>query len=257
MSFILFSKNIYENPDVPINKFLINLQREDDCGYFCKECFDLDFNNTDKKMPLGFFRYWDDKPIEFFFLIKEYFKDIIEKYNNNADLNHFDNKITHDLDDSNIEFSKSNTGLTIILKNCVIRIIKYERYNKLKKLYDALSQERTGDNIKYNNFERIYKIYNLDIFNIAIIVSEKVVSIKSYDGEKIKPEFKPNIKNIIESIKISRKYIHELGYLHNDLSLDNTGYRLSDKKFIVYDFDMVSYDPSRALPKYDIIRGYE
>ena len=64
-------------------------------------------------------------------------------------------------------------------------------------------------------------------------------------------------KYIIESIKISRQYIHELGYLHNDLSLDNTGYRLSDNKFIVFDFDMVSYDPSRALPKYDVIRGYE
>ncbi len=242
MSLILFSKNIYENPNIPINKFLINLQREDDCGYFCKECFDLDFSNTDKKMSSGFFRYWDDKSVEFFILIKEYFRDIIEKYNDN---------------DFNIEFSKSNTGLIIILQNCVIRILKYEKYNKLKNLYDALTQERTGDNIKYDNFERIYKIYNLDIFNIAIIVSEKVISIKTYDGEKIKPEFKQNIRNIIESIKISRKYIHELGYLHNDLSLDNTGYRLSDNKIIILDFDMVSYDPSRALSKYDVIRGYE
>lgn len=242
MDYTFFSKNIYENPDVPINKFIINLQREDDCGYFCKECFDLDSNNSYKELSTGFFRNWDNHSVEFFILIKEYFKHIIEKFNNN---------------DSNIEFTKSNTGLTIILKNCVIRIIKYERYNKLKKLYDALSQERTDVNIKYDNFERIYKIYNLDIFNIAIIVSEKVVSIKSYDGEKIKPEFKPYIRNIIESIKTSRQYIHELGYLHNDLSLDNAGYRLSDNKFIVFDFDMVSCDPSRALPKYDVIRGYE
>jgi tRNA A-37 threonylcarbamoyl transferase component Bud32 len=242
MDYTYFSRNIYENPDVPINKFLINLQREDDCGYFCKECFDLDSNNSYKELSTGFFRNWDKHSIEFLILIKEYFKHIIEKFNNN---------------DSNIEFSKSNTGLIIILKNCVIRIIKYKRYNKLKKLYDALSQERTGENIKYDNFERIYKIYNLDIFDIVIIVSEKVISIKSYDGEIIKSEFKPNIRNIIESIKISRQYIHELGYLHNDLSLDNTGYRLSDNKFIVFDFDMVSYDPSRALPKYDVIRGYE
>lgn len=242
MDYTYFSKNIYENPDVPINKFLINLQREDDCGYFCKECFDLDSNNSYKELSIGFFRNWDKQPVEFFILIKEYFKHIIEKFNNN---------------DSNIEFSKSNTGLIIILKNCVIRIIKYERYNKLKKLYDALTRERTGDNIKYDNFERIYKIYNLDIFNVAIIVSEKVVSIKSYDGEKIKPEFKPSIIKIIESIKIIRQYIHELGYLHNDLSLDNTGCRVSDGKIVIFDFDMVSYDPPRALSKYDIIRGYE
>ena len=242
MDYNFFSKNIYENPDVPINKFLINLQREDDCGYFCKACFDLDTNNSYKELSTGFFRNYDKQPVEFFILIKEYFKHIIENFNSN---------------DSNIEFAKSNTGLIIILKNCVIRIIKYERYTKLKKLYDALSQDRTGDNIKYDNFERIYKIYNLDIFNIVIIVSEKVISIKSYDGEIIKSEFKPNIRNIIESIKISRQYIHELGYLHNDLSLDNTGYRLSDKKFIIFDFDMISYEPSRALPKYDVIRGYE
>jgi hypothetical protein len=242
MDYTYFSKNIYESPDVPVNKFLINLQREDDCGYFCNDCFNLDSDYSYKELSLGFFRNWNNKPIEFFILFKEYFRQIIEIYNNN---------------DSDIEFAKSNTGLIIVLKNCVIRIITYNRYNKLKKLYDALIQERTGINSKYDNFERIYKIYNLEIFNVAIIVSEKVVSIKSYDGEKIKPEFKPNIRNIIESIKVSRNYIHELGYLHNDLSLDNTGYRLSDKKFIVYDFDMVSYDPARALPKYDVIRGYE
>ena len=147
MDYTFFSKNIYENPDVPINKFLINLQREDDCGYFCKECFDLDSNNSYKELSTGFFRNWDKHSIEFLILIKEYFKHIIEKFNNN---------------DSNIAFTKSNTGLTIILKNCVIRIIKYEKYNKLKKLYDALSQERTDVNIKYDNFERNPYLENMN-----------------------------------------------------------------------------------------------
>ncbi len=244
---------IYKYPEYPVNKLLIKLQRECDFGYFCPYSYDIDKDN----LPDDFYSYFGSqlswlklydntsnmyqKNWEYLKTIYLLFRDILIKYNGM---------------NSNILYVKSNAGLTIVLTNCVMRFISNDSYNKLKPLYDKLVLLR-DINSQYNHFEKIYQIYNYLDYGFVCVVSEKLTSVKTFDGLHVKSRFTEQLDIIFDSISEARNTLHSIGYLHNDLSLDNTGFRESDKKFVVFDFDMTSFNPARCSIQNDKIRGYE
>lgn len=114
------------------------------------------------------------KPVEYLIMLKNIFDEIIRDFNSN---------------DSSLEYAKKNIGLTIILANCMVRIVPMTTYLKLKKLYDHLTLERVGPNAKWDNFERIYIIYLSEEYSMVVIVSEKLTPIKDSMTMKTKPEF--------------------------------------------------------------------
>lgn len=244
---------IYKYPEYPINKLLIKLQRECDFGYFCPYSYDLDKNNLPDEYysffgsQLSWLKLYDNpsnmyqKNSEYLETIYLLFRDVLIKYN---EMN------------SNVLYVKSNAGLTIVLSNCVMRFISNDSYNKLKPLYEKLVLPRDF-NPQYNHFEKIHQIYNYSDYGFVCIVSEKLTSVKTFDGLHVKPRFSELLDIIFDSISEARNILHSIGYLHNDLSLDNTGFRESDKKFVIFDFDMTSFNPARCSILNDKIRGYE
>ncbi len=220
-----FCNDIYSNQSDPINIFLINLQRKHDIGYFNEYCKFLDGTSTSDykldfadKLP---FSTKNNPSIDYLINLKTIFEKIITEYNN---------------DDIDIVYTKKNRGLTIILKFCVIRIMSLTQYNNLKRLYDMLSLDRKS-NLLLNHFEKIYNIFVLNLFNVVIIVSEKVETVKNVDGSTIKPQFenkKVEINNFLISIN---EFLQNNNFDHGDLSFDNTGYRRSDNRYVVFDFD--------------------
>ena len=206
------------------------------------------YNNSNKSM---------DKSINFLHIIKNTLNTIIELYNQN---------------DSDVESVKKNSGLTIVLKHCVVRIISNENYNKRIYLYNLLTTKPTtldeSDNL--SNFEKIHEIYISEKNNIVFIVSEKLIPVYNFVKRKLNPQImsmiekmSPQIKEQIsaqEGKEISENdiidiifqtlgtniiFLNEQGIYHGDLSLDNTGFRESDGKFVIFDFDMVHYNQDK------------
>jgi hypothetical protein len=253
-------ENIYSYPECHVNKLLINLQRNDDFGYISPRAYELDKLNLqdeieDKHEYYTYFgnhmsclRVYDKnsnmylKPPEFFQSIYSLFKEILIKFNK---------------DDYDILYVKANIGLTIVLANCVIRFMSLNLYSKLENLYNILSKPRTLELEDYDCFERIYQIYNFIQYNFVCIVSEKLTSVKTFDGLCVRPIFSECLDLIYDSISNARELLHFNGFLHNDLSLDNTGFRDSTGQFVVFDFEMASFNPLRCSVSNDKIRGLE
>ncbi len=247
-------QNIYQYPEYHVNKLLINLQRNYDFGYISPLAYELDKDNLPDEHynffgnQLSWLKVYDQyanmylKTPDFLKSIYLLFRDILIKYN----------KVN-----SHVLYVKANSGLTIVLANCVIRFMSMNSYSKLESLYDILSKPREGEFKDYDCFERIYQIYNFPDYNFVCVVSEKLTSIKTFDGIHVKPRFSDQLDLIFDSISNARELLHMNGYLHNDLSLDNTGYRESTAQYVVFDFDMSCYNPLRCLVSNDKIRGFE
>jgi hypothetical protein len=253
-------ENIYSYPEYHVNKLLINLQRNDDFGYISPRAYELDKlnlkNETDDRHlyyiyfgnHMSCLRVYDKnsnmylKPPEFFQSLYSLFTDILIKFNKN---------------DSDVLYVKANIGLTIVLTNCVIRFMSLDSYLKLENLYTILSKPRTLELKDYDCFERIYQIYNFIQYNFVCIVSEKLTSVKTFDGLSVRPIFSECLDLIYDSISNARELLHFNGFLHNDLSLDNTGFRDSTGQFVVFDFEMASFNPLRCSVSNDKIRGLE
>ena len=232
-----------------------------DCT-FCSTCNDYGFIYLPFGFNLGFLQTYNHlkkemiKSIDFLLLLKNTLSDIIREFNDNK---------------SNIEYIKKNTGLTMILENCVVRIMSYNKFTKIKALYDLLTQEITEENKEnIENFEKIHKIYTSEDHNIVFVVSEKLIPVYDFEAQKISPKIRElpeytekdeaTIKDeIYKKIATNRSFLHNHGIIHADLSLDNTGLRESDGKIVIFDFDM-SYVHSGLVSEaenLDKIRGYE
>jgi hypothetical protein len=219
------------------------MQRNDDLGYLSPKCLELDPEPNEYPSTfasnLSFQTY--NYSIEYLTMLKSVFGEIIKDFNNN---------------NTNLEYAKKNVGLTMIFTSCVVRIVPMTIYQRLKTLYDHLTLDRIGENAKWDHFERIHRIYLSDEFSMAIIVSEKLNPIRDSISMEIKPEFIGKQTEIFDVLKENRKYLHEINIVHGDLSLDNTGQRPSDGKFVIFDFDGSIVKPNPTASD-DRIRGLE
>jgi serine/threonine protein kinase len=149
--------------------------------------------------------------------IKDLINGICERHNNGlADMLVFKN-------DTNID--------VIVLNNCVIRFYSPDNYNSKLPILNRLNEN--------NNLERILE-NNMVIIDeqpsYGYTVSEILTPLINSDNEfqiEITPERK---EALIEQINQALGFLHQNNILHNDVSIDNIGFRESDQSFVLFDF---------------------
>jgi serine/threonine protein kinase len=127
-------------------------------------------------------------------------------------------------------------AITIVADKYVIRIVKNPNPDALI-FYNTIFENPT----KY--LEHIYKIDNIN--KVYIIFSKKYIPVlKDYENKAIMDNF--NKEKWISDIKIARSIIHKLGFIHTDISLDNSLYDPENNVYLLTDFDGVksSNNPS-------------
>ena len=163
------------------------------------------------KSSVSFFNINDAEKVK---TIKIIFNQILIKYNfNNTNLLSFK-------DDTNI--------IVFVLDFIVIKVYSLHKYNMIKDII----------NITHESIEKTLEIFFTD--NIVIVVNEKVLPLLTCTGdlnqninwEQVQKE------QIYDNITNALNKIHKLGYLHNDVSLDNIGLKIINKvyHFILFDF---------------------
>jgi len=209
------SFDIY-NSNLSIDLFLQNIQRNYDFGYF-----DNEFKNKDTNLQIYNNMFANGLPLsnlvcyDFILELRTIFNNILLKYN---------------YEKIDIVHVQKNKNITIVLEHCVIRILTNTQYLNRKRLYDFLL------NNDLTHFEKIYDVIKMENYDVYFIVSEKLIPIRNNNME-IKDMFKNNEINILNKINKYKIILHENDFIHGDLSLDNTGYRESDKEYVIYDFD--------------------
>ena len=143
--------------------------------------------------------------------IKQILNDIIIKHNNNK---------------YNLPGYKDDTNIIIfVLDHIVIKIYHRDNFDKIKTILSS----------SHINIETVLSKYDFEY--MVFIVNEKITPL-------LTPDCKLNItKEIISpedlyiQISAGLKHIHKLNFLHNDISLDNIGFKIVDKKIIYVLFD--------------------
>ena len=143
------------------------------------------------------------------------------------------------------KFSSSNKSLIIITKDSVYKLMSPINSVVDRKLSLNISSDKNTI-IEYNK-EAIPLIMNCNISNVVCI---KDITINSYINiikyEKL-DILKPisNLKNLLlllYDISVAFNNIHNLGYTHNDIFLENIGCRYNKDNaqinYIVYDFEL-------------------
>ena len=135
-------------------------------------------------------------------------------------------------DDTNI--------IVIVLDYCVIKIYKKNHYDKVKSVIQ----------LEDINIEKCLFIQEYD--NIVFVVTEKInIFLNSYGELNSLPQ-KVIKEDLYNQISLALSKIHKIGYIHNDVSLDNIGYKFIDGKytFVIFDFGA-----SRKYTIYDNIKS--
>jgi len=140
---------------------------------------------------------------------------------------------------STVHSYKDDTNIIIIvLDNCVVKIYKKNQYDNIKSV--ILLED--------NNIEKCLYIQEYD--NIVFVVTEKInIFLNSYGELNPLPD-KVTKEDLYNQISLALSKIHEIGYIHNDVSLDNIGYKFVNGKYIFIIFD---FGASRQYTNYDNI----
>lgn len=147
------------------------------------------------------------------YFIRKLLNSLVKKYNQN---------------DYVVEIFKNDTNVdVIILKHCVIKLYNKNNWNQKKEIFKVLNNN--------NYLEKIIEAKISDEFNFGYVVSEKLVSLINQEGNKI---FEFNLDQLKENVQNALNYLHQFKILHNDASVDNTGYRPSDNSYVLFDFGL-------------------
>lgn len=180
------------------------------------------------KSSVSFFSTNDSKKVN---AIKIIFNNILVKYNfYNINLLSFK-------DDTNV--------IVFVLDFIVIKVYSINTYSKIKDII----------NITHKSIEKTLEIFFTD--NIVIVVNEKIIPLLTCTGE-----LNQNIdwtlvnkEDIYNDISCALNEIHRLGYLHNDVSLDNIGLKIVNSTFcfVLFDFgaSLKISDSSLSILEYE------
>ena len=102
-----------------------------------------------------------------------------------------------------------------------------ETWENKKEIFKVLNNN--------NYLEKILEAKVSDEHNFGYVVSEKLVPLIDNKGNKT---FDFNIEQLKENVKDAINYLHQFKILHNDVSVDNTGYRPSDNSYVLFDFGL-------------------
>ena len=181
-----------------------------------------DYNPNIIKCSVPFFNITDQKLL---FFIKSIFDEIIQNFNNKQ---------------INLESYKDDTNIIVfVLKHVVIKIYSIDKYLAIAPLLF----------INHPNVEKVIATYSLD--TMVVTVTEKITPLLNCYGVK-----NTNIEwasisreDIREQITKALTVIHNLKYLHNDVSFDNMGLKKNgdNNTFILYDFGGSTYNKNASI----------
>lgn len=138
-------------------------------------------------------------------------------------------KVCDDQGASVLEMYKSDVaGMILVLDKCVVRTYRTARFLKIRPLYRLRSPV----------LERC--ILSKQLPNVGVFVCKKIRPLLTMDMELSMSFSKKQIVKLEKDVQKAVGKIHSVGYCHNDLSIDNTGYDEESGHFVVFDFDAAS-----------------
>jgi serine/threonine protein kinase len=180
-------------------------------------------------------------------IYNQYINDIITKFEERKFIYNSINRFDENQNASIISTKKTPSvkAITIVADKYVIRIVKNPNPNALI-FYNTILEKPN----KY--LEHIDKIDNIN--DLYIIFSKKYIPVlKDYKNKIFMNNF--DKEKWIKDIKIARSVIHELGFIHTDISLDNSLYDPENNIYLLTDFDGVtsSNNPSNKNDLIDFL----
>lgn len=168
--------------------------------------------------------------------------DHIDKKNRfellNTEINNILNNYYEEGEEIILNCFKDDMIFVLILDKISIKIYTKIKFDNVRELYDILIKNEN------QHLEHIYEIINIDIGidNYVIVVSE---TLEIEDVIQI-----ITCKDIDEQIiKGSLKYLNDNGWIHNDTSLDNIGYKKKSDKDDIICFVLFDFEKSKKLSK--------
>ena len=139
--------------------------------------------------------------------------------------------VLHYEDPANIIEFKNDIQLVFIFKTLAIKIFRLNviQDRKLDKLFDLLLKNECP------NLEYIYRAYAIPEFNIYVVVS-KVVDVTNY-----KKILSSNLDHYRTNICTGLQYLFEHGWIHNDVSINNSGYDEKSNNYLLFDFNLSKF----------------
>lgn len=169
-------------------------------------------------------------------LITPYLDKILSEYNNKGSI---------------IKYVKcEGNRITCVMKNCVIRLITNESYQSKIKLFTDLETKP--------NFLEEFLFHSKISDNMAVLVSKKIKPV--YKGlNLLKKQFQSKRQQILLDVIQGLEWLHDKGFVHTDATLDNIGWDIDRKQFILYDIHdslPIIKETREETTRYDIEKLY-
>ena len=160
--------------------------------------------------------------------------DMINKFNY-INMHIYDILMLYSEDPKNLIEFKNDIQLVFVFKKIAIKIFKLKSilFKKHDELFKLLLKNECP------NLETIYRAYPITEYNIYVVISKVV------DSSNFKKNISKNIIQYNDNINNGIQYLYEYGWVHRDVSINNSGYDEKLNNYLLFDFNLskLSEDP--------------
>ena len=153
--------------------------------------------------------------------------DMIKKFNY-INMHIYDILILYSEDPRNLIEFKNDIQLVFVFKTIAIKIFKLKSilFKKHDELFKLLLKNECP------NLETIYRAYPITEYNIYVVISKVV------DSSNFKKNISKNIIQYNDNIHNGIQYLYEHGWVHRDVSINNSGYDEKSNNYLLFDFNL-------------------